>query len=79
MPIPGSVNYVTLFAGTSLASTYTALRIYVDNMARSTFYGFAAQRGITVLRMSAGIHKVTAVAWTQKGVVVTDTRTITVP
>jgi len=69
------------FAGTPAApsSPVTALRIYVDHAARATFYRAAAERGITFLRMSRGIHKVTAVAWTQKGAVVSDTQTVTVP
>jgi hypothetical protein len=78
---PVENSYVTIFAGTPAApsSPVTALRIYVDNAARATFYRAAAERGITFLRMSRGIHKVTAVAWTQKGAVVSDTRTVTVP
>ena len=74
-------GYVTILAGTSLApkSPFTALRIYVDGIARAAFYGFAAQHGITFLRMGAGAHKVTAVAWTQNGAVVTDTKAVTVP
>jgi Bacterial Ig domain len=74
-------GYVIVFAGTPAqpASPFTALRIYVDNVSRATFRDFAAQRGITFLRMSRGVHNITAVAWTQKGAVVTDTRTVTVP
>jgi hypothetical protein len=74
-------NYVILFTGTSVApkSAFTALRIYVDGSARATFYGFAAQRGITFLRMGRGTHKVVANAWTQKGEVVSDTATVTIP
>lgn len=74
-------GYVIVFAGTPAqpASPFSALRIYVDNVARATFRDFAAQRGITFIRMGRGTHKIVAVAWTAKGQVVTDTRTVTVP
>lgn len=78
---PVENRYVTIFAGTSLApqSPFTALRIYVDGVNRATFSGFAAQRGITFLKMSGGTHTIIAKAWTQKGTVVSDTTTVTVP
>lgn len=81
---PGEIlgnGYTIITAGTPAvaASPYTALRIYVDNISRATFYNFAAQRGITFLRMAAGTHKVTAVAWTARGAVVTDTKMVFVP
>jgi hypothetical protein len=74
-------GYTMIIAGTPAvpASPYTALRIYVDNISRATFYDFAAQGGITLLRMAPGTHKVTAVAWTAQGAVVTDTQVFIVP
>lgn len=62
-----------------VASPFTALRIYVDNVSRATFYNFTAQEGITALHMSRGTHKVKAVGWTQQGSVVTDTTLVIVP
>lgn len=78
---PVENRYVIVFVGTpaSPASSFTALRIYVDNAARATFHNFAAQRGITFLKMSSGVHKLTAVAWTANGKVVTNTTSVTVP
>ncbi|MGE5323038.1 MAG: Ig-like domain-containing protein [Actinomycetota bacterium] len=74
-------RYVIMFVGTPPypASPYSALRIYVDNISRATFHNFAAQHGITFLKMTAGTHKVVAVAWTQSGQVATATVTVTVP
>ena len=73
-------RYVIVFAGTPAApaSPFTALRIYVDNVARATFHNFAAQRGITFLKMSSGTHKLTAVAWTAGGNVETSTTSVAV-
>ncbi len=78
---PTDNGYVITFAGTAPlpASQITALRIYVDNVSRATFRDFAAQRGITFLKMSPGTHKIVAVAWTRSGKVVADSRTVTVP
>lgn len=60
------------------SSPVVAIRIYVDNIARAQFYNFAAQRGETELKMSKGSHRVTAVAWTRRGDVSTDTITLNV-
>jgi hypothetical protein len=76
---PTDNRYVIIFAGTSIQSSYSAMRIYVDNVARATFSDFAAQRGITFLKMTAGKHTINAVAWTRSGKVVTASTTVTVP
>ncbi|HET8891893.1 MAG TPA: hypothetical protein VFQ41_23545 [Candidatus Angelobacter sp.] len=60
------------------SSPVLAVRIYVDNIARAQFYNFAAQRGETELKMSKGSHRITAVAWTRRGDVSTDTITLNV-
>lgn len=60
------------------SSPVLAVRIYVDNIARAQFYNFAAQRGETELKMSKGSHRITAVAWTRRGEVSTDTITLNV-
>ncbi len=60
------------------SSSVLAVRIYVDNIARAQFYNFAAQRGETELKMSKGSHRITAVAWTRRGDVSTDTITLNV-
>lgn len=78
-----SNGYAPIFAGApgapAAASPFTAFRIYVDNLSLATFYDFAAQEGITALKMTRGKHQVKAVGWTQKGSVVTNTTTVTVP
>jgi len=60
------------------SSPVQAVRIYVDDIARAQFYNFAAQRGETELKISKGSHRITAVAWTQRGDVSTDTITLNV-
>jgi hypothetical protein len=60
------------------SSPVQAVRIYVDDIARAQFYNFAAQRGETELKMSKGSHRITAVVWTQRGDVSTDTITLNV-
>lgn len=60
-------------------SPFTAVRIYVDSVSRATFYGSATESGIAFLQMKNGAHKVKAVAWTQRGDVVTATQMVTVP
>ena len=74
-------NYVAISVGTPATppSPFTALRIYVDTVARATFYGSATESGIAFQQMKKGTHKVKAVAWTQKGDVVTTTQTVIVP
>ncbi len=72
-------GYQSIFAETPAAgSPFTALKIYVDDMQRAAFYNSAAECGITFLRMSQGPHKVTGVAWSRLGAVVTGTQMITV-
>lgn len=76
-------GYAPIFAGApgapAAAVPFTAFRIYVDSVSRATFYDFAAQEGITTLKMTRGTHQVKAVGWTQKGAVVTNATTVTVP
>jgi hypothetical protein len=78
---PAGNGYMNIMVGTPVtpASPFTAARIYVDGVSRATFYNFAAKGSLTFLQMKRGTHKVTAVGWTQKGDVVSDTQTVTVP
>jgi len=78
-----SNGYAPIFAGApgapATATPFASFRIYVEGISRATFYDFAAQEGITALKMTKGNHQVKAVGWTQKGSTVTNTTQVTVP
>jgi hypothetical protein len=53
---PAGNDYMNIMVATPVApaSPFSAVRIYVDGVTRATFYGFAAQRGLTFLHMTRG-------------------------
>jgi hypothetical protein len=74
-------GYVAVFFGTSVMQqrNIVAVRLYVDDVARAQFENDAVARGIASLKMSAGRHRIVAVAWTQDGVAVTASAEVDVP